>query len=311
MTNETALLKIPLRVAQATVPFRTLPVPIEIQNYFNEKTLSKSFWNQCAFGPNQLGVVQCMYRKQAATLHKSSVNDPAVIQWVTEQLPLSGNPSVLDINTGTGVVARAAASKGAKVTATDVSRHMLSFAASIPSKVNYVRAKSQQLPLESNSFDIVVSRLAFNHIVERDQVLKEMVRVCKPDGYIALIERIFPEDQRFCEGFENRMNFMENVRDPSHVWFLSVAEMKTLLSSNNVQVSESTTTECTETLDSYLRQCGTLPPNMEYISQWVNGNITTDDPEHNQITGFKPFRKNETAMLTHTHAFVGGRLSKE
>jgi len=309
MTNATSLLKIPLHVVEAVVPWRRLPIPIEIQHYFSERTLAKSFWNQCAFGPNQLGVVQAIYRNQAAGLHKSSVNTAAAINWVVDQLPISAGDRVLDLNTGTGVVARAAANKGAKVIGTDISRHLLSFAQSQPSKVEYIRAKSQELPLPDNSFDVVVSRLAFNHIDEVDAVVREITRVLKPGGYVAIVERVFPND--LDARFARRLNSLENIRDPSHIRFLSVDEISNLLSNNGVSVKTTGTTEVTETLNAYLNQTRTLPPNREHISQWVNGNITSDDPDHNQITGFKPVLQDDDIYLTHTHAFVGGVLAKE
>lgn len=311
MTNATSLLKIPLHVVEAVVPWRRLPVPIEIQHYLNERTLAKSFWNQCAFGPNQLGVVQAIYRKQATTLNRSSVNNAAAINWVVDKLPITSNSRVLDLNTGTGVVARAVASRGAKeVVGTDISRHLLAFAQAQPSKVEYIRAKSQELPLPDNSFDVVVSRLAFNHIAEVDAVVREITRVLKPGGYVAIVERVFPAELDPAR-FEQRLNSLENIRDPSHIRFLSVAEISSLLSNSGVAVKETATTEVTETLSAYLNQTQTLPPNREHISQWVNGNITSDDPDHNQITGFKPVLKEDDIYLTHTHAFVGGVLTKE
>jgi len=309
MTNSTSLLKIPLHVVEAVVPWRALQVPLDIQKYVSERTLAKSFWNQCAFGPNQLGVVQAIYRKQAVTLNKSSVNSAATISWVVDKLPIKAGVKVLDLNTGTGVVARAAASRGAQVVGTDISRHLLAFAQSQASKVEYIRAKSQELPLPDNSFDVVVSRLAFNHIDELDGVVREITRVLKPGGYVAIVERIFPED--LDARFSHRLNSLENIRDPSHVRFLSISEITALLAGNGVNVKDTATTEVVETLSAYLNQTNTLPPNREHIAQWVNGNISSEDPDHNQITGFKPVLKEDDVYLTHTHAFVGGVLSKE
>jgi len=210
-----------------------------------------------------------------------------------------------------GVVARAAAARGATVVGTDISRHLLAFAQSLPgSKVEYIRAKSQELPLPDNSFDVVVSRLAFNHIDELDGVVKEITRVLKPGGYVAIVERIFPEDLNPAR-FSRRLNSLENIRDPSHIRFLSIPEITALLNNSGVNVKDTATAEVVETLTAYLNQTNTLPPNREHISQWVNGNVSSDDPDHNQITGFKPVLKEDDIYLTHTHAFVGGVLAKE
>jgi len=311
MTNGTALLRVPYNVVVAKTPWRTLPVPIEIQRYLNEKSLSKSYWNQCAYGPNQLGVVQAVYRKQPESLNKSPVNSPAAVQWFIDQVPLKTGVRVLDLNTGTGVVARAAAKAGAQVVGTDISRHMVSFAtAASGGKIEFIRASSQQLPLPDKSFDIVLSRLAFNHISERDAVLSEITRVLKPGGFVGIAERVFPAEE-WEERFELRFNSLERVRDPSHLFFMSVEEIKALLGANNINVSKVSTTEVEESLESYLNQTNTLPPNREHITQWVNGNIVSSDPDFNQITGFKPVQRGEEIILTHTHAFVGGVLTRE
>ena len=67
-----------------------------------------------------------------------------------------------------------------KVIGSDLSRHLLEFAKNKPiDNIEFVRAESSELPFEDSSFDIVFSRLSFNHIHHRIEVLHEMRRVCK------------------------------------------------------------------------------------------------------------------------------------
>ena len=60
----------------------------------------------------------------------------------------------------------------------------------------FVKGYAEELPFGDNSFNIVLSRLAFHHFTDTDSVFREMVRVLKPGGRRIMID-LEAADNRF------------------------------------------------------------------------------------------------------------------
>jgi ubiquinone/menaquinone biosynthesis C-methylase UbiE len=54
--------------------------------------------------------------------------------------------------------------------------------------VRLCQALAEQLPFESNAFDVVFQVGAMNHAIDRGQVLDEMVRVARPGGRLLVVD---------------------------------------------------------------------------------------------------------------------------
>lgn len=103
---------------------------------------------------------------------------------------IAAGETLLDVGTGTGVVAITAARAGAQVTAIDLSATLLEEArtnASIARQENIAWADgdAEQLPYEDASFDVVLSQFGHMFAPHPDVVIAEMRRVLKPEGRIA------------------------------------------------------------------------------------------------------------------------------
>jgi ubiquinone/menaquinone biosynthesis C-methylase UbiE len=119
---------------------------------------------------------------------------PAVFEpWVEILLDVVGiapGARVLDIASGTGVVARAAARRAGgegHVVASDVSGPMLARAASrgAPSgaaPIEYVNASADALPFDDGSFDAVLCQQGLQFFPARAAAVGEMRRVLRPGG---------------------------------------------------------------------------------------------------------------------------------
>jgi ubiquinone/menaquinone biosynthesis C-methylase UbiE len=97
--------------------------------------------------------------------------------------------TVADIGCGTGRHAIAMAEAGAKVIAVDFSMGMLAKARAKPgaAAVRFVHHDlTQGLPFASRAFDRVTCCLVLEHIVDLEDVLGEMGRICHPDGFVLL-----------------------------------------------------------------------------------------------------------------------------
>jgi ubiquinone/menaquinone biosynthesis C-methylase UbiE len=98
--------------------------------------------------------------------------------------------SVLDVATGTGVVAITAARAGARVTALDLTPALLEEArrnaalAGLP-EIGWSEGDAESLPYADASFDVVLSQFGHMFAPRPEIAIAEMRRVLKPSGRIA------------------------------------------------------------------------------------------------------------------------------
>ena len=85
--------------------------------------------------------------------------------------------------------------------------------------IDFVQGDAEQLPFSDNSFDIVISRLAFHHFSNPKRCFSEMTRVVKTGGKLVVIDMEATE-----EPLRNTEDEIETLRDPSHMRNLSKDE---------------------------------------------------------------------------------------
>jgi ubiquinone/menaquinone biosynthesis C-methylase UbiE len=115
-------------------------------------------------------------------------------QRLLEVAALAPGQRVLDVGTGTGVVARAAAcaiGRGGRVLAVDGAAPMLEVASAQPAHpeaapIEYVLSPAAPLAASDDSFDRVLCQQALQFFPDRAAGLREMRRVLRSEGRIAL-----------------------------------------------------------------------------------------------------------------------------
>lgn len=137
--------------------------------------------------------------------HLLSMNVDHYWRWYTVRKlkPVPGDP-ILDACTGTGDLALAFRRKTqgkSEIVATDFCPEMLAFGEKkqikVPEgeRVRFIEADTQHLPLESDRFQIVSVAFGLRNVADTMAGLRELVRVCRPGGQVAILEFTMPRRQ--------------------------------------------------------------------------------------------------------------------
>jgi len=114
-------------------------------------------------------------------------------QWAPPLLDAAGvtiGQRVLDVACGTGIVARTAAGRvGASgaVTGLDLNKAMLAVARRLRPDLTWRQGDAAALPFESGSFDVALSQMALMFFPDPAAALREMARVTRPGGAVAVL----------------------------------------------------------------------------------------------------------------------------
>ena len=118
---------------------------------------------------------------------------PAIFaQWanrVAEIAEIDLGHDVLDVACGTGALARSARLETGfqgTVTGLDASEKMLESAARHSRGIEWQQGDAGSMPFEKNRFDRVICQFSLMFIANRVHAIKEMLRVCKPEGLVVL-----------------------------------------------------------------------------------------------------------------------------
>jgi SAM-dependent methyltransferase len=96
---------------------------------------------------------------------------------------------VLDVGCGTGVLARGAADRVADeshVTGLDLNEGMLAVARRLRPQIDWRQGDATKLPIPVESYDVVMSQFSLMYFPDRSAAIREMVRVLRPDGRVAV-----------------------------------------------------------------------------------------------------------------------------
>ena len=119
----------------------------------------------------------------------ASLLDPALAcaaERLAELSEAAPGSHVLDLATGTGAVARAAAARGATVAGIDASAAMLDVARSRSPGIDFQLGDARSLPFPAQAFDAVTCGLSVSHFDDRRAVFAEVMRVLRPSGRFVL-----------------------------------------------------------------------------------------------------------------------------
>ena len=226
----------------------------------------------------------------------------AYLDDLAEKIGVSGEDAVLEVAAGTCACGRAIAPSAGRVVCLDMTPAMLSVGKAEAEKaglgnMTFVLGDAAGLPFLDDSFDIVLSRLAFHHFPEVEGPFAEMVRVLRPGGRLALIDMEAAEAP-----LRETEDGIERERDPSHVRNLSRDEMLALFEKHGLAVERREAARVPVSLENWLALTKTPADTGRRITSRME-----DEIRGGEKTGFRPYFQGTELRFEQRWVMIVGR----
>jgi ubiquinone/menaquinone biosynthesis C-methylase UbiE len=215
----------------------------------------------------QKETVQKQFAKTIEAFSRSAVRDtPEVLEEKVAFMRPQQDDWALDVACGPGTLVLALAPRVKFARGIDLTVEMLLRARAFQKERNisnaaFDRGEAEQLPYADSSFDLVTCQCSFHHMPKPELALREMVRVSKPDGRIALIDTLGPEsDPKF-----ELHNRIETVRDPSHTLSLRLTTYLEMFEKNGLEVRRQSLKRRQRSFDQWMLRAGLEPKHKRYL----------------------------------------------
>jgi ubiquinone/menaquinone biosynthesis C-methylase UbiE len=238
------------------------------------------------------------FKRQASAWAKQRVSPD--LQWVARQLPLRRSLRVLDVAAGTGLLSQAVASKVKRVLALDVTPEMIAEGCKRVQQrrlrnIIFILGAAEALPFPAATFDLVMTRFSFHHFRTPEVVLREMKRVCRPGGNVAIVDLLASGDDKL----RARYNRLERLRDRSHTEALSQHQMESMATKIGLKVESFSSRRVRMDFEEWLDFAHAGPTARERIRAALQQELKGGEP-----TGFQPIIEKGRLVFRHTWAVL-------
>ncbi len=250
-------------------------------------------------------VVRRQFGKQAARWEQylSYLDSQDVVEWISGHLELRPHFSVLDVATGTGLLARAIAPHVHSVVGLDATPEMLDAGrkqarADVLGNVVFEEGEAEHLPYPDEAFELVTSRIAMHHFPDPLGPAREMARVCRPGGHVAIID-ITSSDNAEVAAAHNRL---ERLRDPSHARSMHIAELRQMAEATGLDTVRTSVADVEVHVETWMDLTDTPQDARVTIRQAMEADLAGGAP-----TGMRPSCKDGELVFSHAWVILVGR----
>jgi ubiquinone/menaquinone biosynthesis C-methylase UbiE len=191
---------------------------------------------------------------------------------------------ILDIGSGLGILTLALAANGAReVIGVDMSLAMLEHAeyirlsnpSPITPRVNYRLASAQRLPFRDARFDAVVCHLVLHQAHAPEPILREIVRVLRPEGILIIGDLLGSDDPVRRATY----NAIESRRNPCHATARSASQYRALVEdAGGLTVAAERTVTFERDLERWLSEFQSDSMDQTAVREMVEAGLETDAP---------------------------------
>ena len=93
---------------------------------------------------------------------------------------------VLDVGCGHGVLCYLLKKEGRKPVGVDMTKTSIAFCQDKIKGVSFTKANAENIPFQDDMFDVVASNQMIEHLEKPKLAIREMIRVCKPNGKLLI-----------------------------------------------------------------------------------------------------------------------------
>jgi len=210
--------------------------------------------------------IQKQFTKTAEAFSTFAMRDtPEVLKEKVDFAKPQSTDVVLDIACGPGAFALALAPRVHFAWGVDLTPEMLRRARAYQAEKQilnaaFVRGDAEQLPFSAGKFDLVSCQCSFHHMPKPQLVLKEMIRVAKPEGRLVIIDPLGPESDSKYEIY----NRIEQLRDPSHTLTLRLTEFLRLFDEEKLEILRQSLRRRPRSFNNWMLRGGHAPGTKKY-----------------------------------------------
>jgi ubiquinone/menaquinone biosynthesis C-methylase UbiE len=211
-------------------------------------------------------IVQKQFTKTADAFTKWAARDsPEVVAEKVEFVKPQPTDLALDVACGPGMFVLALAPRVGFARGIDLTEELLRRARQSQLERNVLNAafdqgEAEQLPYPDGVFDLVTCHCSLHHMPQPRVALKEMVRVMKPEGRLAIIDTLSPESDAKFE-FHNRI---ERVRDPSHTLSLRLTTFLKMFEDFELEIARQSLKRRQRSFNQWMLRASLKPSHKRY-----------------------------------------------
>jgi ubiquinone/menaquinone biosynthesis C-methylase UbiE len=211
-------------------------------------------------------IIQKQFTKTAEAFSTFAMRDtPEVLVEKVEFAKTQPTDLLLDVACGPGAFALALAPRVRFARGVDLTPEMIRRARAFQAEKQianaaFVCGDAEQLPFPDGAFDLVSCQCAFHHLPKPRVVLREMVRVAKPEGRLLLIDPLGPESDSKYELY----NRIEQVRDPSHAYTLRLTEILSMFETEGLEMLRQSLRRRPRMFNNWMVRAGSGPGTKRY-----------------------------------------------